>query len=171
MRAIRSLAILLLTIASCRATDFVINWTYQYEVASPGTKSESVYGKLYYRQDELPKEYAHVITPIGEFVFVDRQGSGSTQKIGWVPYGRLTGYPAGTLNPAHIETEVQELLTGDESVFRRAFNSGAASTASTKPSLPGSFDKHPKGVGKEWFYAVKQGLWVNPANLATPAQK
>ena len=159
------LAAVCLFAGHCLAGSFVIDWTYEYGVGSPGTKSESVYGRLLYKGDELPNEYQHVITPIGEFVFLDVQGEGSSSKIAWVPCGKLPGYTDGTIHPAGTETEMQELLTGNESVFRRVIISRAPATAGTEAFIAGPLDKVPKEAGKDWFYVVGKNLWVNPREI------
>jgi hypothetical protein len=155
------LALLLLVCSHCLGSSYVIDWTYEYGVGSPGTKSESVYGRLLYKGEELPKEYQHVITPIGEFIFLDFHGDGSNNKIAWVPYGKLAGYTNG----AGTETEVQELLTGPVSIFRRVILSHAPATGGTKAWIAASFDMPPAGVGKDWFYVVGKNLWVNPSEI------
>jgi hypothetical protein len=145
----------------------VIDWTYEYGVSSPGTKSESVYGRLLYKGEELPKEYQHVITPIGEFVFLDFQGEGSNSKIAWVPYGKLAGYTGG----AGTEAEVQELLTGPVSIFRRVILSHATAMGAAEAWIAGSFDKPPTGVGKDWLFVVGKNLWVNPREIEEVAKE
>lgn len=159
------LAAFCLAAGHCLGSSFVIDWTYEYGVGSAGTKSESVYGRLLYKGDELPKEYQHVITPIGEFLFIDVVGEGSNNKIAWVPCGKLPGYIDGSLQPAGTETEVQELLTGNESIFRRVILSHAPATAAAKAWIAGPFEKTPAGVGKDWFYVVGKNLWVNPREI------
>ena len=162
---ILSLAGLCFTAAHCIASSFVIDWTYEYGVGSPGTKSESVYGRLLYKGDELPKESQHVITPIGEFIYIDVKGGAPGIKIAWVPSGKLAGPGDAKTEPAHTETEVQELLTGDKSLFRRVILSH--STTTTQACLAGTFEKPPGAVGKDWFYVSGKDLWVNPKEIST----
>ena len=159
------LAAFLVAVSHCWGGSFVIDWTYDYGVAAQGTKSESVYGRLFYKGEELPKEYEHVITPIGEFVFIDGRGFGSNEKIRWVPFGKLAGYSGGMLNAAGTESDVQLLLTSNDPILRRVVISGTAAMGSTEACLAGSFEKPPKGVGKDWFFVVTQGLWVNPRRI------
>jgi hypothetical protein len=158
------LGVLCLAAGRCVGSSYVIDWTYEYGVGAPGTKSESVYGRLLYKGDELPKEFEHVITPIGEFVFVDGRGFGSDNTVAWVPYGKLGGNTEATARLAMRESEVQELLTGNEPIFRRVILSHAG--AGTEAYIAGAFEKPPAGAGKDWFYAVGKNLWVNPRETA-----
>src|SRR2546430_17457500 len=64
-------------------------WTYEYEVENAHTKSESIHGKLMCRGREMPKQYEHVITPLGEFIFADVSGFNTVEKIRWTPCGLL----------------------------------------------------------------------------------
>jgi hypothetical protein len=151
----------LLAICHCCLGSYVIDWTYEYGVASAGTKSESVYGKLLFKGDELPKEFQHVITPIGEFVYTDHRGFGSNDTVAWVPYGKVRGI----LNAAVTEADVQAFLTSNDSSFRRIIITHAPATVSTAPCLAGSLDQIPTGAGKNWFFVVGKNLWVNPAKI------
>jgi hypothetical protein len=45
------------------------------------------------------------------------------------------------------------------------YSNHAATEASTKSSLIGSFEHPPPGVGSEWFYVVGRNLWINPTKM------
>ena len=142
----------------------MIDWTYQYGVNAAGTKNESVFGKLFQSKgNELPKQFHHLITPIGEFLYVDASVSGTSQTVGWVPYGRLSAFPDGQMHPASTDTQLQELMTGNNSGFKRVIVRGSPSAGAAV--IRGDFDHPPSGAGREWFYAVDKGSWVNPEKL------
>jgi hypothetical protein len=154
----------LLAAGWCHAGTFVIDWTYQYGINAAGTKGESVFGKLLYKGDELPERFHHLITPIGEFLYVNAAGSGSIQSIGWVPYGKLDAFPDGRMHPASTDMQVQELMTGNGTGFRRVINRGSPSAGAS--IIRGDFDHPPHTAGRDWFYAVDKAVWVNPGRLA-----
>jgi len=154
-------AVFLLAICHCCFASYVIDWTYEYGVAAAGTRSESVYGKLLFKGDEIPKEFQHVITPIGEFIYIDNFGFGSKEKVAWVPYGKVRGI----LNAAVTEADVQGFLTSNDSSFRRVIITHPLTAVSTASSLAGSLDQVPAGVGKNWFFVLGKNLWVNPAKI------
>ena len=165
-----ALSVFLLAAWNCLGSSYVIDWTYEYGVSSAGKKSESVYGRLLYKGDELPMECQHVITPIGEFVYIDGQGEGSKNKIAWVPLGKLPGYTDEAAHAAGTEAEVEELLTGNVPIFRRVILNHAPA-AGTEACMAGPFDKPPAGVGKDWFYVVGKSLWVNPREIEEVARE
>jgi hypothetical protein len=132
------------------------DWTYAYKVESPGTKSESVHGVLYYKHRELPKEYRDVITPIGKFSFVSGRGLGSSEEVGWVPVGT---HPDGNQYFAHTKQDVERLLIKTPLDMR--------SDAAVQGDAV-AIKNRPDNAGANWFYAVKDGLWVNASELHTP---
>jgi hypothetical protein len=154
---------LLIACGLARAGTFVVDWTYQYGVNNPGTQIERVFGKLIYKGDELPKQLHHVVTPIGEYLYVADPVPQLRQTVGWVPYGKLSTLPDGSLHAASKQIEVEELMTGNDGGFRRVIVKGVEAGGS--PVLQGSFDYPPQGVGKNWFYAVDNGVWIDPAKL------
>lgn len=147
------LGLLLMTIRL--TAEPVQGWDYQYEDHGEGTKSESISGELRYRGNELPKEFGHVITPVGEFDFASGIGF-SGAEVRWTPF-------AGGI--AETAQQVESLLSGTNPAFRKA----VAGPQSTKPSdaayIPGKFEQRPKDAGPDWFYAVKLGWWVNPRKI------
>jgi hypothetical protein len=155
------LACLLLLTAGCFGDPPVKSWDYHYGVGSPGTRSESIYGKLLYNGQELPKEYLHVITPIGEYGFSIEHGFGGPE-IRWIP---LYIYKSGELWQAQNEAKVDQLLSGKDPSFRTTATKEASAVVSTEPYLKGTFEKRPQGVGADWFFVVKQNLWVNPRKI------
>ena len=165
MKTICLIICISLVTVDCFATHELNGWKYEYKVGAAGKRSESVYGELSYNGKALPKEYNHVITPLGEFVFIDARGFGSNEKIRWVPFGRLPGYSEGTMAFARTEKDVEQLLTGKIPRFRTTAITEAPLDVSAEPYLEGAFENRPKGVGSNWFCAVKHGLWVNPAKM------
>ena len=140
-------------------------WTYEYEVENAHTKSESIHGKLMCRGREMPKQYEHVITPLGEFIFADVSGFNTVEKIRWTPCGLLPGYSPGRIAFARTEKDVRDLLGGDVPGFRKTPIKETGSVISRDPYLKGTFENPPKGVASDWFYVIKQGVWVNPARM------
>lgn len=116
----------------------VQSWEYQTEVLLPKTRSESISGYLLYKGVKVPGEFKNVITPVGEFYFDPRMGFGG-KLIQWMP---VTG---STSRKCVVPAEISEV-------------SGEA-------CLAGKFEERPKGAGADWFYVVKQGLWVNPQKM------
>ncbi len=133
----------------------VQGWDYQYEDHGEGTKSESISGELRYRGNELPKEFGHVITPIGEFNFVSEMGI-STAQIRWAPF-------AGGI--AEFAQQVESLLSGSNPAFRKSVAGPQVVKPSEAAYIPGKFEQRPKEAGPDWFYAVKPGWWVNPRKI------
>ncbi len=146
----------------CSGADPVSGWEYKYGVANPGTKSEDIYGRLLYKGRNLPEEYSHVVTPVGEFYGIKNiptwEGANST----WLPVGK---YPDGKIKPAGTEKDVEYLLNGKDPSFRTIAIKEASSVVSKKPCIAGTFETRPKGIGTDWFYVIKQGLWVNPQKI------
>src|SRR5207248_367509 len=104
------------------------------------------------------------ITPLGEFIFMDVRGINGMEKIRWAPAGKIPGY-AGELVTAGTEKEVKELLAGKIPGFRKTNINKGNGDVSPEPYVRGTFQDPPKGVGPNWFYAVKKGLWVNPDKM------
>jgi len=127
-------------------------WSYQYEVHLPGTRSESISGKLLYNGVELSKEFEHVITPIGEYVFKPYHGFGGPP-IRWVPHSAMR------------EEDIKKLLAGKDASFRRTVVTTPVTKSSNEAYISGKFEERPKQAGSDWFYAVKQGWWVNPKKI------
>jgi len=145
----------LLLMANRLAAGPVQGWDYQYEDHGEGTKSESISGELRYRGNELPKEFGHVITPIGEFDFASEMGFSGAQ-ICWTPF-------AGGI--AETAQQVESLLSGTNPAFRKSVAEPQAANSSDAAYIPGKFEPRPKEAGPDWFYAVKQGWWVNPRKI------
>jgi hypothetical protein len=137
-------------------------WDFSYGVGAPGSKNETVYGKLLYRGFELPKSYKQVVTPIGEFVFVDAQGPVSNKEIGWGPYGALPGCLKGTRAFAHTRLDVNWLMDPSEENSRRVPNTDRLSPNRVEPSVPGTFENRPAVVESHWFFAVNKDCWIDP---------
>ena len=100
------LGAILVAITRCFAADSLHGWEFKYGVGDSGTKSETVYGKLFYNNREVPMEYERIITPIGEFAYIDGRALGSNEKIGWVPISKLLD---GNMGFARTEKEVKQL--------------------------------------------------------------
>jgi len=137
-------------------------WDFSYGVGAPGSKNETVYGKLLYRGFELPKSYKQIVTPIGEFVFVDAQGPVSNKEIGWVPYGALPGCLKGTRAFAHTRRDVNWLMDPSEENSRRVPSTGHFGPNHFEQSVPGTFENRPAVVESHWFFAVDKSCWINP---------
>ena len=105
--AIALLGILLM--ANNLAADPMQGWEYQYQDYGTGTKSESICGKLLFQGHEIPKEFEHVITPIGEFAFGFPMGWSGVQ-VRWAPY-------CGGI--AITAKDVKSLLSGANPAFRK----------------------------------------------------
>lgn len=135
-------------------------WDYRYAVESPGTRSESVHGKLLYKGEEVPRAYEHVVTPIGEFTFRNARAMNAIEKIGWIPVGRFAD---GRIKPAQTKAEIDRLLSGKDPSCRRT--AGKSLSTSNGSVVAGNFEQPPKEVGATWFYAVTSELWVNPEHM------
>ena len=141
--------------SNCFSDSLVNEWGYQFEIGAPGTKSESISGKLLYRENEIPKEFEHVITPIGEFLFCAAKGWSGAQ-VRWAPFCGGIGITG---------KEVKSLLSGENSAFRKYIARSQREVETDDAYIAGTYENPPNGIGADWFYVVKQGLWVNPTKL------
>lgn len=144
-----------LLMGNCLAGESVQGWDYGYEDHAKGTKSESISGELRYRGSELPKEFGHVITPLGEFDFASEMGFSGVE-IRWAPFaGRLTV----------AAQSVESLLSGAGPTFRKCKKESRDARQLDVAYIPGTFEHRPEGTGSDWFYVVKPEWWVNPKKL------
>jgi hypothetical protein len=148
--------------AQCCGNEAAKTWEYQYEVAHPGSRSESISGRLLYMGKELPKEFGHVVTPAGEFVFREAKGWGGGPPFNWLP---ALIDKNGKVTPATREAEAKELLSGKNEFFRSTATKDQPTSVSEKISVSGKLEERPKDVGADWFFVVDQSLWVNPAKM------
>ena len=145
----------------------VQGWDYQYEVHLAGKKSESISGKLLYRENDLPKAFEHVITPVGEFVFGTAMGWSGVQ-LRWSPAVIKSD---GTLDFALTDAEAKRILSGNSPTFRKCPVGTQGVVVSTEAYIPGKFEERPKQAGPDWFYVVKPGWWVNPKKMDEVGKK
>jgi hypothetical protein len=148
--------------AQCCGGEAAKTWEYQYEVAHPGSRSESISGRLLYMGKELPKEFGHVVTPAGEFVFREAKGWGGGPPFNWLP---ALIDKNGKVTPATREAEAKELLSGKSEAFRSTTIKHQPTSASAEAAISGKFEERPKDAGVDWFFSVNKNLWVNPAKM------
>lgn len=60
-------------------------WMYLYEFRIPETRSAHVFGRLIFMTHDMPPYLKHLITPLGEFKYVDKLPSGAVDQGSWVP--------------------------------------------------------------------------------------
>lgn len=174
MNSIAIFGCLLLAVCDNCGTRRAGDWEFQYEVKNPGTRSESVVGKLLYKGQVLPKELRHVVTPIGEFSFVEKNVLWDHSGIppGWLPSFVRSD---GRLWYAQTEGEIKDLFSGKNPAFRSTALKDRAPAGSSEASITAKLEARPANAGGDWFYAVDQSLWINPAKIdafmKTPTEK
>jgi len=139
---------------------FVVNhWSYEYAT------SRSIHGRLLYKGKELPKECEHVVTNLGEFVYVGHPALDSNVPIEWLPFGITYNYPGVTEQAASSEHDVRCFLQGQPVSFRKTLIDKQPDIISKEPCIPESFQRRPKDAGANWFYLVRKQLWINPEKM------
>ncbi len=157
-----------LVIALLKATGFSAEaagkWDYQYTTKNAGTRSEYVVGTLSFEGERLAQAWRHVITPIGEFIFVDKLAWADASP-NWVP---VTSDGRGS-HPHFDSTNVKNLLSGVNPNFRKCVV-GQPVEVSNDAYMSGKFEERAKQIGSDWFYAVDLGWWVNPKKIGEALQ-
>lgn len=165
MRLIIALLGILLMADTLSATP-TQGWDYQYVVKNVGKRNEYVVGDLLFERQRLSSVWNHVITPVGEFMFMEKSGWLDTS-ADWVP---VTVDKYGVFG--HVSSaDVKSLLAGDNPAFRKCTDGAQAEGASNIAYIPGKFEERPKEAGSDWFYVVKLGWWVNPKKMDEVAKK
>lgn len=139
-------------------------WDYQYNVHAAGTKSESITGKLLYKDKELPEGFTQVVTPIGEFLY-DPRSMSEGSPLHWIPGIASPNQKHTIATLACTEKEVKQYQSGLEPAYRKCTIPGEIKEVSNEACIAGKFEERPKEAGADWFYVVKQGLWVNPQKM------
>src|SRR5687767_579122 len=67
------------------SSDAASKWHYEYQIAAPGTRSEHLLGNLTFNKKTLPAALGRVVTPIGEFMAIDKAAPGSPPQTNWIP--------------------------------------------------------------------------------------
>jgi hypothetical protein len=166
MNTIAMFGVFLLAAYDCCGKTKAGHWEYQYEVRNPGTRSEFIIGQLMYKGVELPKQLAHVVTPLGEFVFVEKLAWARAVSPKWVPAIQ----DANGVRPYYRESVVRETLSGKGESFRSTAINVEPASVSGEASISGKLEERPKDVGADWFFAVGQSLWVNPVKMSAVAK-
>lgn len=166
MNTIAMFGVFLLAVCDCFGKTKSGDWEYQYEVRNPGTRSEFIIGQLMYKGAELPKQLAHVVTPLGEFMFVEKLAWAGDVSPKWVPATQ----DANGVRPYYRESVVKEMLSGKTESFRSSLIQDQPASVSGEASMSGKLEERPKDAGVDWFFAVGQSLWVNPVKVDAVAK-
>jgi hypothetical protein len=167
MNTLATLGCFLLAVSDCCGGTKPGDWDYQYEVINPATRSEYIVGKLTYKNEELPEQFLHVVTPIGEFAFIKARGWSGGPPPRWVPATSKTNIEEKVLLN---ESVAKEMRLGENELFRSTAIKDQPASASGEASMSGKLEERPRGAGADWFFAVRQSLWVNPVKVDAVAK-
>ena len=125
-------------------------WTHMEKVSAPGSKSERRDGQLWCNGQQVGGDLGELITPIGRFVY----GTGMWGAVHW------------QIRPAAFSPGVNGATTAVAVVTGAPFTPSDAAKGWYESRWP---EVRP-GTPGHWCYAVKPGMWVDPARAADLAR-
>lgn len=137
-------------------------WEYRYSFVASGTRSEHVVGVVMFDRKVMSKTLNHIITPIGEFIYVDEVAFAFPPQTNWVPC-RLD--PTGTLTKGYYAATTRELLKSKNG--RRTSDAKVSTNTVSQLEMKAgfytsSFDGKLANTPPSWFYSVGLRCWANP---------
>jgi len=171
MTTIAILGVFFLAVCDCCGNKKSEGWEYQYEVIFPGTRSEYVIGTLTYQGKQIPELFGHIITPVGEFAFIKAGGCAHGPRVDcWIPVfdqKHLNGNGPYVFNQPYSVSEkmIKEYFSERNESFRSTKIKDPPVSVSGEASKSGTLVDRAIDVGADWFLAVSQSLWVNPAKV------
>jgi hypothetical protein len=139
------------------------SWHYEYKLAAVGTRSEHVVGNLTFNKTTLPKGLGRVVTPIGEFIYVDKVAPGAPPQTNWVPCKTEAD---GSLTTGYYSKPARELLASKTlrtTSIAHGSNQKITETELRTGFYAGSFHSKPDGTPQHWCHSVTLSYWIDPS--------
>jgi hypothetical protein len=141
------------------------DWQYEELIAARGTRSEHFVGKLMFTGRVIPEALGHVVTPIGEFAYIDESARGFTAQTNWV---RCRVEPDGSLTFGYYTGAARDLFRSIPE--RKSIAAQITSKTISKADLEtgfysGAFGARFASTPRNWFYSVRFACWVDPLKI------